>query len=62
MNHSVGHRGGSDLVLLRLWCRPAATALIQHLAWDLPYAAGVALKSKKKKRRRRRRKGFSTAL
>ena len=30
-------------------CRPVATALIQLLAWELPYAAGVALKKKKKK-------------
>ena len=41
-----------DLSLLGLWCRPAAIALIrplaliQTLAWELPYAAGVALKSK----------------
>ena len=36
-----------DLVLLWLWCRPAAIAPIKPLAWDPPYAAGVALKSKK---------------
>ena len=23
-----------------LWCRPAAVAPIQPLAWELPYAAG----------------------
>ena len=40
-----------DPVLLRLWCRLAATALILPLAWELPYAPGVALKRKKKKRR-----------
>ena len=28
-----------DLALLWLWCRPAATALIQPLAWDPPYAS-----------------------
>ena len=27
--------------------RPAAVALIQPLAWELPYDAGVALKKKK---------------
>ena len=37
------------LVLLWLWYRLAATALTQPLAWELPYAAGVALKVKKKK-------------
>ena len=34
---------------LWLWCRPAAAAPIQPLAWKLPCAAGVALKRKKKK-------------
>ena len=45
--------------LLWLWCRPAATAPIWPLAWEFPYAAGVALKSKerKKKRERERKKG-----
>ena len=34
----VGHRHESDLALPWLWCQPAATALIQPLAWELPYA------------------------
>ena len=29
----------------------AAAALIQPLAWELPYAAGAALKRKKKKKK-----------
>ena len=37
-----------DLVWLWLWCRPAAAALIQPLAQELPYALGVALKGGKK--------------
>jgi len=32
----VGHRDGSDLALLWLRCRPAATAPIRPLAWELP--------------------------
>ena len=36
-----------DPVLLWLWCRPAAAAHIQPLAWEPPYAAGAALKMKK---------------
>ena len=44
----VGHRRGSDLALLWLCCRPAAAALIQPLAWELPYV-GAALKSKEEK-------------
>ena len=35
-------------MLLWLWCRPAAVSLIGPLAWELPYAAGTALKKKKK--------------
>ena len=47
----VGHRLGSDLVLLWLWHRPAARAPIQPLAWELPYAAGAALKRRKKRKK-----------
>ena len=42
-----------DLALLWLWCRPVATAPIQPLAWEPPYAVGVALKRPKKKNKRR---------
>ena len=49
MSCGVGRRCGSDPEFLRLWCRPAATALIQPLVWESPYAAGVALKTKRKK-------------
>ena len=38
-----------DPVLLWLWCRPAAAALTQPLAWELPHASPAALKRKKKK-------------
>jgi len=43
----VGRRLGSDLVLLWLWCRLAATAPIRPLAWEPPYAAGAALEKAK---------------
>ena len=43
----VGHRRSSDLALLWLGCRPAATALIQPLAWEPPYATGATLKRTK---------------
>ena len=33
-----------DLAFLWLRCRPATVALIRPLAWELPYAMGVALK------------------
>ena len=35
-----------DLVLLWLWRRLTAAALLQPLSWELPYTAGVALKRK----------------
>ena len=44
-----GRRRGSDPKLLWLWCRLASTASIRPLAWELPYATGVALKKKTKK-------------
>ena len=40
----VGHRRGSDPMLLWLWYRRAAVVPTQPLAWELPYAAGAALK------------------
>ena len=48
----VGCRRASDPELLWLWRRPEATALIRPLAWELPYAAGAALKRKKKKKKK----------
>ena len=48
MSYGVGRRHGSDLVLLWLWGRLAATALIRPLAWEPPYAAGAAQRNNKK--------------
>ena len=50
MSCGVGHRRGSDLVLRWLRCRLAATAPIQPLAWEPPYAAGATLKRTKDKK------------
>ena len=49
MSCGVGHRCGLDLVLLWLWCRPVAAALIQPLAWELHMPWVWALKKTKKK-------------
>ena len=50
MSCGVGRRLGLDpTALLWLWCRLAAAALIGPLAWDRPYAAGAAPKSKTNK-------------
>ena len=50
----VGCRHGSHLVLLWLWLwrRPAHAALIQPLAWELPYVMGEALRRPKKKKKK----------
>ena len=41
-------------VLLWLWYRLAATALIQPLAWEPPYTVGAALMNQKKKKERKK--------
>ena len=54
MSCGVGRRQGLDPRLLWLWRRLAATASIRPLAWEPPYAEGVAQemakRSKKKKK------------
>ena len=47
MSFGVGCKRGLDLALLWLWRRLAATALIRPLAWEPPYASGVALEKTK---------------
>ena len=56
MSCGVGHRCGSVLALLWLWCRPAAVTQILPLAWELPHALGAALKRKKKRKKKERKK------
>ena len=58
MSCGVGHIRSSDpaWLWLWLWCRPAAAAPIQPLAWELPYAAGTALKRQKEKRKKKNTK------
>ena len=48
MSCGVGHRRGSDPMLL--WHQPVATAPIGLLAWKPPYAMGAALEKTKKKK------------
>ena len=49
MSCGLGHRNGSDSMLLGLWCRLAAAGPIRPLAWEPPYAVSVALKKTKEK-------------
>ena len=46
MSCGVGCRHGLDPTLLCLWHRLVATAPIRPIAWESPYAVGVALKKK----------------
>ena len=55
MSCGVGRRSGSDLALLWLWCRPVATDLIRLLAWEAPYAVGMALKRQKGKKKKKKK-------
>ena len=57
MRCAVGRRRSLDPELLWLWCRQAATALIRSLAWEPPYAVGVALEKDKKKKKNSVEKG-----
>ena len=52
----VGCRHDSDPALLWPWRRPAATAPIQLLAWELPYVAGMALKRSKTNKQTKKQK------
>ena len=52
MSGGVGHRRGSDPMMLWLWLRPAATSLIGPLAWEPPYATGVAQENGKKTKKK----------
>ena len=47
-----------DPVLLWLWCRLAATALIRPLAWEPPYAVGAAQEHKKDKKKKKKQNGI----
>ena len=50
MSCGGGRRRGSDPALLWLWCRLVATAPIQPLAQEPPYATGAALEKGKKQK------------
>ena len=56
MSCGIDHRCGSDPTLLWLWRRPEATALIQPLTWEPPYASGMALEKTKKKKTKNKNK------
>ena len=62
VNCGVGHKRGLDPTLLWLWCRPVATALVGPLAWESPYATGVALERQKDKKKKKKKKKDITGV
>ena len=54
MSCGVGCRRGSNPVLLWLWRRSVATAPIQPLAWEPPYAAGAAQRNSKETKKKKK--------
>ena len=56
MSCDVGHRRGSDLVLLWLWYGPTTTVPIRPPAWKPPRTAGEALKRQNTKRKEKKKK------
>ena len=55
MSCGVGCRRHSDPVLLCLWHRLAATAPTRPLAWESPYAMGVAQKMAKQQQQQQKK-------
>ena len=51
MSCGVGRRHGLDPTLMWLWHRLAATALIEPLAWEPPYAAEAAQEIAKRQKK-----------
>ena len=49
-------------MLLWLWRRPVAAALIRPLAWEPPYAASAALKRQKTKKKKKKQKKTTTQI
>ena len=41
---SLASLSGLGILMLYLWCRLSAATPVKPLAWELPYAAGAALK------------------
>ena len=60
MSCGIGCRHGSDPVLQWLWHRPMATAPIQPLAWESPYAVAAALEKAKRQRKKRKKRKEKT--
>ena len=56
VSFDVGHRHGLNLSCCGCGCRLVATAPIQPLAWEVPYAVGAALKKQQQKQQQKKKK------
>ena len=56
MSCGVGRKRGSDLALLWLWHRLAATGPIRLLAWEPPYVKRAALEKAKRPKKKKKKK------
>ena len=54
MSCGVGYRHSLDPMLLWHWCRPAVRALIRPLAWEPPYAIGVAQEMAERQKKKKK--------
>ena len=61
MSCGVGCRHSSDPVLLWLWHRPMATALIWPLAWEPPYGTGVAQEKAERQKKKKKESLLTTS-
>ena len=55
MSCGIARKRRSDLALLWLWRRLAATAPIRPLAWEPLYATGAAQENGKKKKKKKKK-------
>ena len=60
MSCGVGGRIGLNPALLWLWRRLAATAPIRPLAWERPYAMGVAQEIAKRQKKKKKKGKIKT--
>ena len=56
MSHGVGHRCSPDPALLWLLHRLVTATPIRPLAWEPPYAVGVALEKAKRQKKKKKKK------
>ena len=62
MSCGIGRRRSLDPMLLWLWRRLVAAALIRPLAWETPYAAGAAQEMAKRQKKEKKKERTNIAI